>query len=42
MYTPTQTQIARRYEVVPEEKSGGATYTPKNLSDLLPALIQTN
>jgi len=35
MYTPTQTQIARRYEVVPEEKSGGATYTPKNLSDFV-------
>ena len=35
MHTPTQTQVAKRYEIVPEEKAGGATYTPKNLSDFV-------
>jgi len=35
MNTLTQTQVAKRYEIVTKEKAGGATYTPKNLSDFV-------
>ncbi len=38
----TQGQVAKRYEFVTKEKAGGATYTPKNLSDFVAEHIVAN
>ena len=35
MKAQVQSQLTKRYKLVTEEKAGGATYTPKNLSDFV-------
>jgi SAM-dependent methyltransferase len=42
MSPSVQTQTKRRYEVVTEEKSGGATYTPRALADFVATKIVGN